>query len=61
MEKTYFIATLAFGWFITLGLGVFTYFGFRLGYPLIGIMFIAITIASAAMNILLIKKWKRTF
>ncbi|MEK3886803.1 hypothetical protein [Bacillus sp. FSL K6-3431] len=61
MEKTYFIATLIFTWFISISLAVFTYFGFRLGYPLIGIVLALITIASAAMNILFKRKWKRTF
>lgn len=61
LEKTYFIATLIFGWFITLSLAVFNYFAFRLDYPVIGVILVLITIASAAMNILLFRKWKRTF
>lgn len=60
LEKTYVIATLIFGWFITISLIVFTFFAFRLGYALIGLATLAITAGSAAMNTLLMRKWKIT-
>ncbi|MBS4203497.1 hypothetical protein [Lederbergia citrea] len=59
MEKTYYVATLIFGWFITVSLAVFMYFAFKLGYSLIGIVMTMIVIASAAMNTLFLKKWKK--
>ena len=58
LEKTYFIATLIFGWFITLSLAVFTYFAFKLDYPIIGIGIIVITVASAVVNSLMYRKWR---
>ncbi|MBS4207424.1 hypothetical protein [Bacillus sp. FJAT-50079] len=61
MEKTFFIATLFFSWFITISLAVFSYFAIQLGYTFIGICLIVIMIASIAMNTVFRKKWKRTF
>ncbi|HEY4552992.1 MAG TPA: hypothetical protein VIG80_07340 [Bacillaceae bacterium] len=58
MEKTFVTATLIFGAFIALSLAVFAFFAFRLGYPLIGTGLIAIFGFSAALNIVLYRKWK---
>lgn len=60
MDKTFYIATLAFGWFITVSLGVFSYFAFTLHYPLIGILLAGIFLGSCAVNVLFRKKWKET-
>ncbi|MFK4997929.1 hypothetical protein ACI2OX_12335 [Bacillus sp. N9] len=42
-------------------MAVFSYFALQLGYTLIGICLIVITIASITMNTVFRKKWKRTF
>ncbi|MED1201881.1 hypothetical protein [Heyndrickxia acidicola] len=57
MEKTYYIATLIFGWIISVALAVFSAAGFWLGYMWIGVTFLAILCASISMNIVFIRKW----
>ncbi|MBS4199075.1 hypothetical protein KHA93_05315 [Bacillus sp. FJAT-49732] len=59
MEKTYFIMTLVFGWFITVSLAVFTYYAFKLDYLMIGIIIALILLASISMNIVMFRKWRR--
>ncbi|VEF48256.1 Uncharacterised protein [Bacillus freudenreichii] len=60
MEKTFYIATQAFGWFISISLAVFSGFAFKLSYPFIGILLIIIFLASGVVNVLFRKKWKET-
>ncbi|MBM7716621.1 hypothetical protein MHB50_09510 [Siminovitchia sp. FSL H7-0308] len=58
MEKTFFIATLTFNWFIAISLAVFSFFAFKLGYPLIGICLVLIFIGSCIVNVKFAKKWR---
>jgi len=60
LEKTFYIATQAFGWFISISLAVFGVFAFKLKYPFIGILLILIFLASCVVNYLFRKKWKET-
>lgn len=60
MEKTFYIATQAFGWFISISLAVFVVFAFKLKYPFIGALLILIFLASCVVNFLFRKKWKET-
>ncbi|MFD1705289.1 hypothetical protein ACFSCZ_00815 [Siminovitchia sediminis] len=60
MDKTFFIATQIFGWFIAISLAVFAFFAFRLHYPFIGILLILIFIGSCIVNIMFRKKWIET-
>ncbi|MBD8006435.1 hypothetical protein [Bacillus norwichensis] len=60
MEKTFYIATQAFGWFISISLAVFVVFAFKLKYPFIGTLLILIFLASCVVNFLFRKKWKET-
>lgn len=60
MEKTFYIATQVFGWFISISLAVFSIFAFKLKYPFIGILLIVIFLASCVVNVLFKKKWKET-
>ncbi|MBW8348989.1 hypothetical protein K0H71_05895 [Bacillus sp. IITD106] len=59
MERTYFVATLIFGMIISVSLAVFAYYAFKLGYSIIGVIMVFIFLASASMNIVLFRKWKK--
>lgn len=60
MEKTFYVATQAFGWFISISLAVFSVFAFKLEYPIIGILLIIIFLGSCIVNFLFRRKWKET-
>ncbi|QQZ07825.1 hypothetical protein [Heyndrickxia vini] len=57
MEKSYYVATILFGWIILLAIATFSIIAFKIGYFIIGLIFILITIASIIMNLLFIRKW----
>ncbi|MGE8203950.1 hypothetical protein ACQKP0_05240 [Heyndrickxia sp. NPDC080065] len=60
MEKSYYFATIFFGWIITLAIAGFTIVAFKMGYVVTGFLFLLITIASVFMNVLFIRKWFRS-
>ncbi|MBS4172640.1 hypothetical protein [Bacillus sp. FJAT-49736] len=57
MEKTYYVATLFFGFIITLAILCFAIVSFYLHYPWAGILFIIIFLAGISMNVVFAKKW----
>ncbi|KRG12079.1 hypothetical protein [Lederbergia galactosidilytica] len=59
MEKTYYIATLVFAWFITVSLFVFSFFAFKLTYYFFGVLILLICIAATMVNILLFRNIKK--
>lgn len=59
MEKTYFYATIFFGWLITLALIIFMVVAFKMSMITIGCILILICLASLLMNIVFMKKGVR--
>lgn len=59
MEKTYFYATIFFGWLITLALIIFIVVAFKMSMIVIGCILILISLASLLMNIVFMKKGVR--
>ncbi|RLQ93361.1 hypothetical protein [Falsibacillus albus] len=58
MEKTYIIASMIFGWVITMALGAFTFAAFYLHYIAISAGFIIIFLLSIFLNVNVLNKWR---
>ncbi|MGE6259186.1 hypothetical protein ACQKCU_14975 [Heyndrickxia sporothermodurans] len=59
MEKSYYFATIFFGWIILLAVAFFSIVSFKMGYVVIGFLFLVITIVSVFVNILFIRRWSK--